>query len=354
MANYVVVAIRAGEALGEVAALSKRAEFRLDRPSTFSFTVNHQHPSAEFITELETDVVLYRDNVKIGRFVIASTRDTLDADSQYVEVSAVDYKGRFEQRILYSDLTFTAEDDVDIAWDAVTAVQNETNGDMGVTRGVVPSGESLTGAFAAGLNLYDAINTVASIDDGFDWDVDAELRFNIYKPRGTVKDRTFDYGGVVAEVDRQFGVRDFANAVRVTGDDTLTAETEGSGSATLGRWDAQVGFTSVNNQTLLQGLAIDTLNQRSNLVTSFKIRLRDFDGARAWRGINDVWLGDQVRFVAKTKRFEVNAMQRVFEIDVSVSDDGAEDVFFLLQGPRPTFLERINAVTERLTELERE
>jgi hypothetical protein len=47
-------------------------------------------------------------------------------------------------------------------------------------------------------------------------------------------------------------------------------------------------------------------------------------------------------------------VRRIREIDVNLGTDGKEDVFFVLDGPRRTFEERINDVLQRLTELERQ
>jgi hypothetical protein len=345
--------MQGGQALGELSALDKRFELRLDRPSTLTFRVHADSLLASDLTSLSTDVMVYREGVQIQRFVIVSDRDVLTADSHYIELTCVDYRGRLESRLVLADQTYTAQDDVDIAWDAIVNAQAETNGNLGITRGLTPTGVPLTGSFPAGTNVRAAIDLIADVDDGFDWDIGPDLAFNIWRGRGSAKPRILDYGGLVTDVQREFIIRDFANVVRVSGDPAIASQVVGSGSAALGRWEAQVAFPNVANSTLLTGLAADQLNRFSTEATSYQVRLRESDGVQQWGGTSDIDVGDTLRLVIQSGRLDVNELQRVQDILVSVSDDGKEDVTLTLDGPRRTFHDRITAVYERLTELER-
>lgn len=353
MPDYRFVAMEGASAVGELTALDRRLDFRLDRPSTLSFRVNAESTLASTLRELGSDVLVYRDGVKVLRCVLVSSRDMLTADSHYIEFQGVDYKGRLESRLVLTAQPFTTEDDVDIAQAVIDNAQALTNGDMGITAGVRPAGVPLTGEFPAGLNVTAAINLIANVDDGFDWDIGPELTFDIYRPRGVVRDRVLDYGGLLSEVDREFRVGDFANVVRASGDDTIASVVAGSGDVVLGRWEAQVGFPSVANSTLLSGLAVDALNRFSR-PTAFKVKLRSGEGVQRWGGTTDIGLGDSLRLVVKSNRLDVNEVQRVQEISVSVTDDGREDVVLTLDHPTRTFGERISDVYDRLTELERQ
>jgi hypothetical protein len=354
MADYRLVAFNGSSAVGELAALDRRLEFRLERPSMVMFRINAAHPSAYFFNELATDIVVYRDGVKIARTVVTSTRDLIDEDSHYIDVTAMDYKGRLAFRRVLTTQTYTAEDDVDIAFQAITNAQAETNGNMGITRGVFPTGIPLTGSFPAGISVAEAIDLIANVDDGFDWEIDEELRFNIYRVRGNVAGRILDYGGLVSRATREFAAVEFANSVRVSGDDSIPSIVVGSGDPTIGRWDKQVGFPQVDNSTLLAGLGIDELARSTDQAVTFTVRLRDSEGIQRWGGPSDIGLGDTIRLVVNSNRLNVNKLTRVREIDVTVSDDGAEEVTFVLDGPKRTFEERINFVLQRLTELERQ
>jgi hypothetical protein len=354
VADYRLVAIKNGQPLGELAALSPRFEFRLDRPSMFSFRINALHPTAAFVSELDTDILVYRENVKTLRGVITSTRHIVDESSHYIEVSGMDYRGRLAFRLVLNDQVFVSEDDVDIAWQAIDDAQNETGGNLGITRGIIPAAEVLTGAFPAGISVSEAIDLVANTDDGFDWDISPDLQFDIFRPRGTNRDRILDYGGLVSEVTREFSATDFGNVVRGSGDDSIASVIAESSDLSLGRWERQVGFPQIDNFSLLTGLTLDELNRAENQAITYRVRLRSSEGIQRWGGVSDIWLGDTVRFVVRSGNLDINELQRVLEIDVNVGDDGREDVFFVLDGPRRTFQERINDVLQRLTELERQ
>ena len=354
MAEYRLVAIKGGQFLGELSALDRKFDLRLDLPSTLSFRVHAESILAGELESLSTDVMLFREGVQVQRFVLVADRDIIDADAHYIECQCVDYRGRLESRLVLTDQTYTAEDDVDIAWQAIDDAQAETNGNLGITRGLTPTGVALTGEFPAGTNVRAAIDLIANVDDGFDWDIGPDLTFNIYRGRGSVKDRILDYGGLVTDVTRDFVVRDFANVVRASGDDSIASQVVGTGSAALGRWEAQVGFPNVNNSSLLTGLAADALNRFQTEAVTFQVRLRQEDGIQQWGGPSDIGVGDSLRLVVKSGRLNVNEIQRVRDILVSVTDDGSEDVTLTLDGPRRTFADRISAVYERLTELERQ
>lgn len=354
MAFYEFVAYQGSSALGELTALDKRIDLFLDRPSTIQFKVNGLHPTATFLEELATDVLVYRDRVKVGRFVITGLRDEIDSSSHYVTVNCFDYRARLARRFIKTQQTFTSEDDVDIAWDVIDTAQSETNGGMGITRGVYPSGVSLTGGFASGVKLDEAINILAGIDDGFDWDIDADLKFNIYRPRGTTKQRILDFGGLDKQAARTFAVERFANVVRVSGDSTVNPVVEGTGDASVGRWEAEVGYQAVNNQSLLDGLAVDALSRAADDAYAYQMTLRDSEGVQVWGGTSDIGLGDTVRMVIKSGRLDVNELKRVTEIHVVADEDGGEQVTFTLEGVEPTFAQRIQNVLRRLDELERQ
>lgn len=353
MAVYEFVAYQGSSALGVISALDRKLDLYLDRPSYIQFKVNGLHPTALFVEELSTDVVVFRDREKIGRFVMTSVRDEIDATSHYVTVNAVDYRGRLARRIIKTQQTFSAQPDVDIAWSVINTAQGETNGDMGITRGVYPAGVNLTGGFAPGVNAEEAIDILANIDDGFDWDIDADLQFNIYRPRGESKQRVIDYGGLENTASRNFAVERFANVVRVSGDDTITPVVEGTGSADLGRWETEVGYPAVDSQTLLDGLAIDALARAGEDAYAYSVTIRDSEGVQRWNGPSDIGLGDTVRLVLKSGRLDINELKRVTEIHLDVDDDGGEEVTFTLDGVEVTFSERIQQVLDRLKDLER-
>jgi hypothetical protein len=354
VSDYRLVAIQDGQLLGELAALDVRLEFRLDKPSLFSFRLNALSNSAQWIEELSTDILVYREGQKILRGVVTSTRHDIDESSHYLEVSGMDYRGRLAFRLVLDNQVFSADDDVDIAWQAIDDAQSETGGNMGITRGLTPAGVTLTGAFPAGISVANAIDLLAKTDDGFDWDISPDLEFDIYRPRGETKNRVLDYGGLVSRVNREFAATDFGNVIRASGDDSIASAIVETTDLTLGRWERQVGFPQIGNFALLTGLAVDELSRSENEAVAYRIRLRAAEGVQRWGGKSDIWLGDTVRLVVRSGFLNVNELKRVDEIDVTVTEDGREDVFFVLEGPRRTLQERINNILQRLTELERQ
>lgn len=357
MARWAFVATTTdGRPVAELsAATSRKITFDVDAPATATFTIPGRHDQAAVIDELLTDIVAVRDADRLFRGRVGASGDTLDADHQ-TDFAAVDYRGMLARRILWDPQTFAAEDQIDIAWDLIDYTQGLTGGNLGITRDADPSGVTRDRDYDAGLNVGTLLDELGRLDQGFDWEIDANLIFHAWYPsRGTDRDLALTYfadaAGTVAAVKRSVDPANYADAVRATGADTTTpavAEAADLADRTEGRFDFQVGDPDIQEDTTLTAKAAGTLADRQDIEPGYTFTLNP----GLWRPA-DLWLGDTTRVVVRSGRLDVNTFQRVRRITVTLDDSGAETVEVQTGAIQRTLTQRLHATDTRLAALER-
>jgi hypothetical protein len=346
-----------GNRLGELtAAKSRKLVSRLSSPSEASFTINGRHEEAADIVELRTDLVVYRDGVKVFRGRVGPSQDQASADRHTVTVTALDYRAVLNERIIYAPLSYTAQDQSAIGWALITDTQGLVGGDLGITRGVgQTTGVLRDRNYEAGKSVGELVTQLSEVAGGFEWDITPDLAFDVHYPqRGRDTKEVLDYRGSVAGFSRSINPERYANAVRVSGDETTTAvvrEAADLGTRPEGRFDAQHGFPDVNQAATLAQKADYLLATQSILEPSYTVTLK----RGRWDGPQALWLGDSALLVVRTGRLDETSTRRIVEATVDVGDSGEETVVFALGEPsaRTRYVQRQVAQRRRLTELER-
>lgn len=335
-----------------------KATFRLREPSTLEWTMRGGDPAAQEIVELGTDVMAWRNGVRLARYRVAPTTDDLDEDRHSISYGAFDYRGVLARRaVIGGGMSWTGVDQAQIAWDMVGWAQNTmlvAGGDMGISRGLgQTTGRTRDRNYEPGKKIGQAIDELANVIDGFDWDVSPDLTLDIYYPaRGVTRDFVAHYGATVSRLRRVVDPGDYANAVRFSGGDGTTAVVAIApdiAERREGRWDAQVGDPDITVQATVNERAPSTLVELDDIRPSYTATLT----AGAWNGPATLWLGDTCRLVARSGRLDVDTSARVVEIAVEVGDDGGETVAVTFDRPAPSLLRRLAAAPNRLTNLEK-
>jgi hypothetical protein len=349
-----------GVPVTDLAAAGRKATFHLYDPSTVSWSMRGRDPAAQQVHELSTDVVVYRNGSPLMRGRVGASSDDLSGDDEQAQFSAVDYRGLLSRRILWetASVTYTGVDQWSILWDLITRTQALPGGNLGLSQGIgFPfAGITRDRVFDPGKKLGEAITELGAILDGFDWEIDAGLRVNVWRPRrGTQKDFVAHYapgGGTVTKLARSVDPSNYANAVRQSGKDStvtpvLLAASD-VGTRLEGRWEDQAGNTDASTAQAVTDAAAWHLWDRSNIIPSWRATL----APGVWQGPGTLWLGDTCRLVVQSGRLNVDRYARVIELSVDIGDDGSEvvDVTF----DRPFFsLSAFSFDPGRLDRLER-
>jgi hypothetical protein len=343
-----------GSKIGDLtAAKGRKLTARLASPSEASFTIDGRHEEALMIDERRTDLLVYRDAVKVFRGRVGAGQDQAGTDRHTVSpVTALDYRAVLDPRLIHTALTFTGVDQSAIAWALITDTQGRTGGNLGITRGLgQTTGILRDRTYEDGKSVGELITQLSEVSNGFDWDITPDLAFDVHYPqRGTDRGVVLDYRGTVKGFSRTPG--QYANVVRVSGADgvaPVVREVADLASRPEGRVEAQFGFPDVTQGATLAQKADRLLAELSAAEPSYTVKLK------TWGGPGDLWLGDPVQLVVRSGRLDELSVRRVVEVDVDINNSGVETVKVSLGQPslRTRYLQRPLAVERRLTELER-
>ena len=334
------------------AARNRKATFHLNGPAEASMSIDGRHEQAASITELVTDLHCLRDGLRLYRGRIGPTGDDLDPDQHETTIQTLDYRALLDRRILYDAQTFTGVDQAEILWALIAYTQALPGGDLAITRGSLPAGQPRDRTYDAGKRIGEAAQQLSEVLDGFEWEISPDLEANVWSQRGNDWGVVLDYGGLVSRVSRSVDTRDYANALRVSGDDELTAEVrEATGLAARpeGRWDAQHGYTDISLQPTLSQRADWHLQTGQDLQPAYTVTFKP----GAWEGPGHVWVGDTCRLIVRSGRIDVDVNLRVHTLSIDIDESGNETVGVTLGGPRPDFRRLLNSPARRLEDLER-
>jgi hypothetical protein len=355
--KFVLVAVDGTQIAELSAAKGKSVTWPLNDAASASFTIDGTHPQAALIEETETDLVVYdKAGVKRFRGRMGNSSDAIGATGHVSSFSAVDYRGFYARRLLRGAAmaTFVNWDQGDIAWQLI-ADSNAQPGNTGfVTRGSYPStGVTRTLTFTTYAKIADLINSqLANVDNGFDWEIDGDLKFNVFYPeRGNVTAMVLDYnekgGGHVLSAQRTKETSNFARFVAETGADGVPpVEVESSDG---GDWEVALGDTTIQDEATLALKADFDLAQAQVLIPGYDFVINNSTG---WWSPEALWLGDTAQVVVRSGRVFDIAQERVTQVQIGIGDDGGE-VVTLTTGPVFVLFDQIlSDAVNRITKLE--
>lgn len=312
-----------------------KLSFKLNAPSTCSFSMDGQSRVAASIQELVTDMLVSIVGIGyISRMRCGSAQDTLGETNHGCSFGFLDYRGVLNRRKIRSTdtLSYSSTDQGSIVMGMINSVQARTNGNYGISAGSVSTGVSRTVQLAEGEFAGKRIETLSNMDNGFDWDIvpnatTGALVLNLWTPnRGSSVGQTLEYGRSVRAATRAKAVSSFANDILTTGGPTTTpVQSESPLIATdpAGRWDAVMNYSDVAEQATLNDRGAFNIDNASQLLPTYTVTLkRGF-----WEGPSHIWLGDTVGLNVRSGRINESLTNlRVLQIDVDLLSEGDEEV----------------------------
>jgi hypothetical protein len=360
-------------------AVKRSMQLRLTGTSSVTFDLQGSADEASVLQELIGDVWCMRNGFTLFRGRVGPTSEsdsqgvsplassgllawasgTSKPTSASMSYTAGDYRALLQRRLLFDSdtLTYTSTDQASIAWGLVTSTQAQSGGNLNLTNSAGVTGTARTITYPAGQSIGQAIEQLSLMDAGFNWDVvpatgRTAQAFTVWPSRGDSKQRVVDFPGCVAKYQRSVDPGSYANAVRETGNTGISPVTLAASdvsSRAEGRWDAQLGDTSLLDAASVTSRAAYDLAARQQIVPTYTVTLQ----AGAWGGPPDIWLGDAVLLVISTPLRKVSENLRVFEIDIDLDDADNETVTLTLSALDPFKRARSQQVDFRLTQLER-
>ena len=339
-------------------ATGRKVTWRLTAPSDASFSLDGTSRDAERIEELVTDLWVFRNGFPLYRGRVGPTSDSHNGDAHGVSVTTADYRAVLARRALFEGdtLTYTAQDQALIAWNLISTTQ--ARGTLGIVRGHgQTTGVARDRTFEPGEYVAPYIDALSKVQDGFDWDVTptatTALNFDVWYPqRGSDRQVVLDFPGALKSFNRSVDPAQYANSVRVSGDETLApvrADAADIGTRDEGRWDTQVGETTIREAATLTARAQAELAKAQTITPAWTVTLPP----NTWGGPDHIWLGDPVILAVRSGRLDVVASYRVQEVSLDLGDDGTATTSLALGAVPPDRRFQLRHVNQRLTSLER-
>lgn len=336
---------------------SRSVQFHLKSPSEASFTTWGESEEATFIEEGVSDLWIMRDTATLFRGRVIRANDEVDASTHSMAVTATDYRGVLDRRNLLGDWSTTGIEQAQTVQELITSVQEQTGGYLGITfaeeTGIPATGIARTAEFREGQSCYESITKLASMDAGFDFDVDEHKLFTLYHPeRGSDNGEVLDVGGTVARLSRVVNLDRYGNAVRQSGADGVAAANEYAenlANAPEGRWDLQFGDIDLKTSDMVVKTAKSRVQQASQLIPVYTLKLTH----GAWRGPDHIWLGDYVWVVVKSGRLHDVVKMRVHDISIEVDINNHETVSITVGGDKVTIASMLNRINRNIRSIQR-
>jgi hypothetical protein len=341
-------------------ARDRKLQYRVADSASLSFVLDGRDPVWDWITELATDVWVYRNNKLFFRGRIGPTTDTLDEESNVTAGHAFDYREWLGRQILSPSAI--------LSWVGVpraTIIQNMLD-DLNAQPGIKPFIGLDSSRLSTSLTNFDllpgsTIKDAIALLTGFGWQVvpsgsgfedPGNLDLKAVSPFYYVLNDYFvmEYGGVVSKITRSLNTASFANTAFVSGDMALTVPEIRRASDIATDPRGPLGVAVSDPQIIDQGALISRANEeiasRDEIAASWKCELVK----GAWINEDDAWLGDIVRFVVNDGRLKINDFYRITDFDVSLSDDG-QDQSVSMTMTRPPYVPTTSDLARTLEEV---
>lgn len=304
-------------------------------------TLAHDDQEAVRLIDLMTVGVpqlrYYRDNaLRLSAYLTAIDRGLSEDGEDRLTATFKDPFGRMlgdgseTGRHLSSALTFTAQDQGEIGWDLIDALN--TIGDTGVREGTIETTTPRDRAYEAGKNVGEALIQLTEV--GFDFEIlplDPTTEagklgeYTVYAAMGDDRpELIWGFGkGTMANVrDVTQNIAPPVNRVRmVTSDGALVSvKTDATSIGRYGEWPVSLTApTDVTVQATLDDQANDRLRPNWVEVTAFTP-----DPAIGPQPFDAFWLGDTGRFRGVQGAFDESFVPRVEGITITEDPDDNE------------------------------
>jgi len=250
----------------------------LDDGCSFSFSCRGDSEAGRLISELESDVWLYRGPTLTQRFRVTGVSQSWDSDgSNTLSIASTCYRRLLKKAFVRSPLSFSGSQG-SIVSGLVAHAQAAPGGSLGITDGSLGPAILRDREYEVGQNVFDAIVDLAKIENGIAWDVTAGLELIVTTQLGfPTRVQPVELGVTARSMERPSSSEQFANAAIVTGnvESTVPAFSATVGVATdpRGRWERFASIGQEIDQTALQERADGLILQSLSPVATWSVEM---------------------------------------------------------------------------------
>lgn len=282
-----------------------------------------------------TEIKISRNGFALFGGIISSVDSSFDINAKTLEVAADSYLEYFAHRLVSK--SYDAVDRSDIAWDAIDTVQSEDYGNLGVTRGVhTDTYDSILNADYKDVKSIIQLYTYAQ-PTTYDFEITPDKVFNTYLKMGSDRPEiqlVYPYNIKTMRIPRS--------------SDSLYNQIVGIGSGIgeeriqtiIKDIPSQIRYRVRENKVLYNSVIRETTlleNTTGELVQSLNVlELPEITVPADVLNLDILRVGDSiyVKCSGSTYNNDLDGMFRIYQMDISVSDDRSEDVSLKFYNPQ--------------------
>jgi hypothetical protein len=324
-------------------AYQRSLTYHIDDSATCVFSVHGDDPVLQYITELVTDLWVYRNGLLLFRGRIGSSGDELDgeADTYELTFNVFDYREWLMRQILppshkWSWRSITQAQIIRDLFTYTITNQSGIHPTFTIDTTQMPTSK-VNFDITPGTSIKETIGVMA----GFGWQVFPNSTTGI-----TLKAMTpfyykyntgfiIQYGSTASKVSRSLDTGGYANSTVYTGDMNLAPlQNDAAGIASMpqGRLGQTLSNPSIKDKTHLSQAASSASARSLAVSPTWSCTL----APNIWNDSTDCWIGDICQFIVKKGRFNINDKYRITDMTININDDsdtGADGVDLTLVKP---------------------
>lgn len=325
-----VVAELGGTPVEEIPVKNLIYGYSLNAAGSVSWSMNSRHPKCTraILEPGQSELYLYRDGSLVwgGLLWLASAEDNGDL----IRFGGNGWLSKLDHRYISTTKDYVNVEQVDIAWDLIEYTQAKSYGDIGIQRySTTGTGILRERHYPAWerKNIGEALKELASVIDGFDFEITPDKLWKTYYPR--------KMSGDAYKFHTQKNIRGWGNVISAEHvASEITALGEGDGETMLisvasdtpalvsfGRLEETEEFRDVNVQATLDAHAQEELRLAKVQQVQPQVQVWTDDppfGAYA--------VGDLAHLRVDHGYTQIDADFRITAITVAVSNEGKEAI----------------------------
>lgn len=315
----------------------------LNAPGAFTASIGLRHPKATRANLDPGRTVIYveRDGVLLWGGILWAANPSVD-DAK-IGVAGAGFWSYFRRRYIRTDKIYTATDQFAIAQDLLNYAQGITGGDIAVDVGAETSGVDRDRTYNSWerKNIGEAIEQLAAVEDGFDFAIDVAYDSGgtitktfrpSYPQRGRSTAIVFELGTNLRGLSQQINAAAQANLIDVIGSGDgaamlIATVSDASVLATYPLLEDVVSYKDVTETGTLTAHGNAELAARATPVETIPTVAQ----AGPDTGLGSYITGDEITVRGHDGYVDVDDRMRITQFEVTVDDQGGENVALGLQ-----------------------
>ena len=170
----------------------------------------------DLLAENINEVRVIRDDTVIAAGQLSYAYPRIEeGDKRIIDIRTTSWLDLLAKRFTATPYTFSGIDAGTIGWTLINDTQNLTDGNFGITQGVIQTSVNRDRTYEIDKNIYQLLVQLSEVQNGFDFEVTWNKVFNVYYPRiGSRRtDITFTYPGNIRSIGFERDGMQMANQI---------------------------------------------------------------------------------------------------------------------------------------------